>query len=326
VSAATLVPTTAPESADEADLRAAARAIADRYRETGDAAACWSALSDAGFTALREADGGQPLATATMTAIMVEELAGAVAEVPLVGALLAGELARLAGASFAGPATVLLTEDLASLSSDGTGVAWDAAAPVARALALSDGELVAVPLGEPQPTQDLSRPVAAPAGAPESLGGSPDVGRFTSFARVLLAADLLGTASRIFADAVAYAGQRVQFGAAVGSFQAVQHLCGKAYAQLEALRSAVLTAAWSLDAGAADHAETALVAKSYAARVGVEVVETAVQVFGGVAITWEFPAHRHLRRTLLAAEVFGGAAACAEQLLALVEEDTDGPQ
>jgi hypothetical protein len=261
-----------------------------------------------------------------MTAIVVEELAGAVAEVPLVGVLLAGELARLGGVSPSEPATVLLTEDLAHLSADGRGVAWDASAPVRRALALSDGEIVAVPLGEPRPTQDLSRPVAVPAGVHEPLGGSPDLARFTSFARVLLAADLLGTASRIFADAVAYAGQRVQFGTAIGSFQAVQHLCGRAYAQLEALRSAVLTAAWALDAGAPDHAETALVAKAYAARVGIEVVETAVQVFGGVAITWEFPAHRHLRRALLAAEVLGGADACADTLLALIEEETDGPQ
>ncbi|MEU7811335.1 acyl-CoA dehydrogenase family protein [Pseudonocardia sp. NPDC049154] len=332
MSAATLVPTTAPDTEEEADLRATARDIARRCRDTAgeDHTACWAALHGAGFTQLREADeDGSPLATATMTAIVVEELAGAVCGAPLVGALLAGELARLGGVSPDAPATVLLAEDLAGLADDGAGLAWDAGAPLRHALALSGDGLLVVDLGEPTGTQDLSRFVARSSGAARRLGAAPSADaleRFASFARLLLAADLLGTAGRVFADAVEYAKQRIQFGVPIGSFQSVQHLCGRAYAEVEALRSAVITAAWALDAGA-EHRETSLVAKSYAARAGVEIVEHAVQVFGGVAITWEFPAHRHLRRALLDAEVFGGAEATADALLALVDQEaTDGPE
>jgi alkylation response protein AidB-like acyl-CoA dehydrogenase len=328
VTAATLVPTTAPDSDEEAAVRATVREIARRCREHrgaegDDHSACWAALDGAGFTELRAPDAdGAPTADTTMTAIVAEELAGAVCGAPLLGTLLAAELRRLLGAEAGQQATtVLLRSDLTSLSADGAGLAWDASAPAARALALRDGELAEVPLAEPEPTQDLSRPVARPTGAVTPLGVRPDVAalaRFDSFARILLAADLLGAAEGIVADAVGYVGQRMQFGVPVGSFQAVQHLAARAYVDLEAIRSAVLFGAWSLDAGR-EHMVPALVAKAYAGGAGVRAVEAAVQMFGGVAITWEFHAHRHLRRALLDARVFGSPDYCGEALAALAE-------
>jgi alkylation response protein AidB-like acyl-CoA dehydrogenase len=337
MSAATLLPTTAPESDEEAAVRETVRDIATRCRDTrSDAAedhlACWRALHDSGFTALRDAeDDGSPAASATLTAVVVEEMAGAVCGAPLVGALLAGELRRLSGAPAPdGPATVLLSPDLSGLAGDAGAVAWDAAAPVRHALGVDGDRVVVAALGQASGTQDLSRPAAHPDGAPEPTGAVLDAGarsRFDEFARLLLAADLLGASGAVLAGAVAYAGERVQFGAPIGSFQAVQHLCAGAYARVEALRSALLYGTWSFDTAAGaestaageESAAASLVAKSYAAGAGVAVAETAVQVYGGVAITWEFAAHRHLRRTLLDAAVFGGADRSADALLALVE-------
>jgi alkylation response protein AidB-like acyl-CoA dehydrogenase len=132
--------------------------------------------------------------------------------------------------------------------------------------------------------------------------------------------------AHVLSEAVTYAGRRVQFGHPIGSFQAVQHLCARAHVKVEAQRSALLFAAWSLDAGGVDRVAP-LVAKAYADRAAVDVVEAAVQVFGGVAITWEFSAHRHLRRVLLDAEVFGNANALAGRLFDVVERTTtDGLQ
>jgi alkylation response protein AidB-like acyl-CoA dehydrogenase len=326
MSTAPPLPTTAPDNEEEAAVRETAREIAARCADATDHLECWKRLDEAGFLELRASeDGHTPLADTTMTALVVQELAATVCGAPLVGALLASELVRLAGGDgLEEPATVLLGEDLADLADlagPAGGIAWDAAAPVGRALAIDGDELVAVPLADRTPSQDLSRPTARPAGDPEPLGLRLDGegrSRFESFARLLLTADLLGAAGGALADTVRYAGERVQFGVPIGSFQAVQHLCARAYGEVEAIRSALLYGAWALDAGR-DHREAALVAKAYAGRAGVRIVEAAVQVHGGVAITWEFPVHRHLRRVLLDDLVLGDPDASAEALLRTIE-------
>ncbi|RLV47435.1 hypothetical protein D9V37_14625 [Nocardioides mangrovicus] len=318
------LPTTAPDSEEEAAVRDTAREIAVRCDIDGDHADCWRRLEESGFAELRSADDdGAPLADTTMTAIVVQELASVVCGAPLLGTLLSAELLRLAAVEVEGPMTVLLDEDLGALSTDGTGVAWDAGHPVATAVALDGDRLVAHALGASQPTQDLTRPSARPSGGPQPLNGSLDKQgrqRFDSFARLMLTADLLGTAGGVLADAVRYAGDRVQFGAPIGKFQAVQHIAARAYSEVEAIRSSLLHGAWSLDAGR-DHHEASLVAKAYAGRAGVAVVEAAVQMYGGVAITWEFRAHRHLRRALLDALVLGTPDAAGAELLVAIEAE-----
>ena len=48
-------------------------------------------------------------------------------------------------------------------------------------------------------------------------------------------------------------------------------------------------------------------AKAFCAEAGREVIETAVQVHGGIAITWEHPLHLMLRRQLFDSTLFGDA-------------------
>jgi alkylation response protein AidB-like acyl-CoA dehydrogenase len=55
-----------------------------------------------------------------------------------------------------------------------------------------------------------------------------------------------------------------------------------------------------------------MTAKAYAAAAGRDVVETAVQVFGGIAITWEHVSHLRVRRTLLNRRLFGDEATLYE--------------
>jgi hypothetical protein len=106
---------------------------------------------------------------------------------------------------------------------------------------------------------------------------------------------------------VAYAKDRRQYGAPIGSFQAVAHLLAEAVVHLEGSRTALLHAAWAVDAldPAAALAATAS-AKAYAARAAREVCEIAIQVHGGIGHTWECLAHVHLRRALLATDILGG--------------------
>lgn len=321
------------DTEDEAAIREAARAIAARCPDGAEGGhdRCWQALHSSGFTELRAAEDGAPAATVTQTAVVVEELARTVCAAPLLGTTLATELARLAGAAVEvgePPRTVLLGPGLDGLGRPADGVAFDAGGPVRSALTLADGAPVVVDLGPARPTQDLTRCVAPPEGAPRSGGpGEPGAAEgFLAVGRTLLAADLLGAAGGVFDGAVEYSRQRVQFGAPIGSFQAVQHLLARAYSQLEGLRSTVLHAAWALDSGAPDAAAAAAVAKAHAGRVGRAVAQTAVQVYGGVAITWEFPAHLHLRRVLLDDAVLGTADALAGALLDDLQGAPDGLQ
>ena len=68
--------------------------------------------------------------------------------------------------------------------------------------------------------------------------------------------DALGGAARLLEMTVAYAGQREQFGAAIGSFQAVKHHCADMAVGVEAGRAALWAAALALD-GAADRRPSA---------------------------------------------------------------------
>ena len=68
----------------------------------------------------------------------------------------------------------------------------------------------------------------------------------------------------------------------------------------------MLYAAWAL--GRLPHEEALLAArtaKAYASSAGRSVVESTVQILGGVAITWESLAHLRVRRALLDRSVFG---------------------
>lgn len=315
---------TAPD-ANELDLiRDTADRIARRCLETDQEghAACWNSLVEAGFTELRTpGDAAAPAASAAVTSVVVERLARVVCGAPLLGHLLATELCRLAGVP-AGPAprTVVLDHGWTGLST-GAGTAWDASS-AENGLALLDSGITALVLSEPTGTVDPTRPIRAAAGESGAQGTltAQRLHEFDAFARTLLAADMLGAASGIFDDAVAYARERVQFGVPVGSFQAVQHLCAEAHVRLEGLRSVLDFAERALDAGDAGAGAAAMVAKSYAEDAAIGGAEAAIQVFGGIAITAEHRAHRHLRRVLVDRPAFGDAAALNDRLLDLEEE------
>jgi alkylation response protein AidB-like acyl-CoA dehydrogenase len=172
--------------------------------------------------------------------------------------------------------------------------------------------LRAVALGEALPAADLTRalrPATTEAVDIGDLGGFLDVDllqRAHALALVGLSADLVGTMRTALAVALDHARERVQFGVPVGSFQAVQHLCADAHVTVEAARSAVWYAAWGVDELSPDEAVLAArVAKAWCSRAGLEVCETAIQVLGGIGMTWEHLAHVHLRRALLDRMVLG---------------------
>ncbi|GAA1851115.1 acyl-CoA dehydrogenase family protein [Pseudonocardia ailaonensis] len=122
-----------------------------------------------------------------------------------------------------------------------------------------------------------------------------------------LAADSLGVAESAMEAAVAYAGQRRQFGRAIGSFQAVKHLCVDMFVSVEAGREALKIAMGAADrgSGAADLAHAASVAKAQLGEPAVAVARSCIQVHGGIGFTWEAVPHRYLKRLLLNDALFG---------------------
>ncbi|MGB8388928.1 acyl-CoA dehydrogenase family protein [Mycobacterium sp.] len=151
---------------------------------------------------------------------------------------------------------------------------------------------------------------AAPA---QRLAAAPpeEVAAVIDDVLIAAAADALGAARAVMDLAVEYAKTRKQFGQAIGSFQAIQHLCVDMYETVELARSGVIHALWASDAvPAADQACSerhlaALRAKAFAGRLAT-VGDTAIQVLGGIGYTWEHDAHLYLKRLLSWSALLGG--------------------
>ena len=121
--------------------------------------------------------------------------------------------------------------------------------------------------------------------------------------------DALGAAARLLDMTVSYAGQREQFGAPIGSFQAVKHHCADMVLAVEASRASLWAAALALDtASAAARSRAASAAAAYAKSAAAKVAGTALQVHGGIGFTWEHDLHLFLRR-IKVDEAFNGSVA-----------------
>jgi alkylation response protein AidB-like acyl-CoA dehydrogenase len=156
----------------------------------------------------------------------------------------------------------------------------------------------------------------------EVLADGNDVARVLSTARrqagLAVAADSVGVGSRALALAVQWAGERHQFGRAIGSFQAVSHRCADMLVALEGARSQVLAAA---EADLEKSGYLADLAAAAALDAAVMATEGALQIHGGIGFTWEHPIHLLLRRAQANAVLIGRADAlrnrAAGDLLAL---------
>lgn len=120
--------------------------------------------------------------------------------------------------------------------------------------------------------------------------------RMRDAGRVMLAADTLGAAGSMLNKAVAYAGQRKQFGRLIGSFQAVKHICVDMAAELEPGRSLMWYAAYALDENREDASLASAHAKAYLADAGRMVARKATEVHGGIGITDALGLHYWFKR------------------------------
>jgi acyl-CoA dehydrogenase/citronellyl-CoA dehydrogenase len=113
--------------------------------------------------------------------------------------------------------------------------------------------------------------------------------------RTALAGMALGLAETAIQDAVAHAREREAFGGPLTGFQALRHRLADMRTSLEAARLLTYQAAARFDAGHPEAATSVAMAKLLAARVACDVVDDAVQIFGGYGFIEETPIAMHYR-------------------------------
>jgi alkylation response protein AidB-like acyl-CoA dehydrogenase len=134
--------------------------------------------------------------------------------------------------------------------------------------------------------------------------------------RVPIAAELVGLMGTLFDLTLDYVKVRKQFGAPIGTFQAIQHRLADQYVALEQSRSMLLRAA--LTCGS-EGAKARLAAKSYIAAAAIRLGEEAIQLHGGMGVTDELMVGHAHKRVLLLANLFGDSDTEALRYMATVD-------
>lgn len=297
-------------------------------------------------------------ASARETAVVLEELGRSVAPVPFLGsavlatsALLAagGDVAaellpRLAAGELTGALAVPLSTApgaafpaTVSVNGDGTlsgraGTVVDAS--VAELLVVPatgpDGPgLYAVEASATQVTElvslDLTRRVADveltdAAARLVVSGAAAEAALDTALttAAGLLASEQTGLTEWALTTTVTYLKGRYQFGRPVGGFQSLKHRLANLYTDLVNARATARYAADAL-AGGFDVPIAVAVAQARVAPIAVHAVEEAIQLHGGIGMTWEHPAHLFLKRAKSDELAFGTPGRHRARLADLVD-------
>jgi len=103
--------------------------------------------------------------------------------------------------------------------------------------------------------------------------------------RIVLAADSLGASEALLTKAVEYSKERKQFGRAIGSFQAIKHMCAEMAADLEPCYSLVWHAAHCFDNIPDESRLMSCHAKSHVSDVSKVIAKKATEVHGGMGFT-----------------------------------------
>jgi alkylation response protein AidB-like acyl-CoA dehydrogenase len=122
--------------------------------------------------------------------------------------------------------------------------------------------------------------------------------------RLALSAASVGAAEAAYLDAASYANKRVQFGKSIGSFQAVQHLITDMAIKIENMRNYIYKVAWMMDEGLPVRHEHAM-CKLYVARAADEVIDSSMQILGGLGYMMDHRVQR-LWRDIRLMRIGGG--------------------
>ena len=292
----------------------------------------WRTLTELGVTGLHvpEERGGQG-ASMRETAVVLEELGRFVAPVPFLGSTVLATTALLGcdsdlvGELAAGTTTGALAVPLttapgspfpATVSASPDGLLTGRVTSVVDARAAS---LLVVPVAGPAlyavradapgvsvtevVSLDMTRRIAdvSLASTPGVVIASGDraTAAVNSALRAgagLLASEQIGIAESCVEQTVRYVKDRHQFGRAIGSFQAIKHRLADLWLELVCARATARHAADALSTSSDDADVAVALAQSECAELAVHAAEEAIQLHGGIGMTWEHSAHLSVKR------------------------------
>jgi len=314
-----------------------------RNSEGGYSRARWREVADLGLLALAapEAMGGMGgtmidlalVAEALGKGIAIDpwlengalpiRLAAAAGDGALVGELVAG--AQFAAVAFAEPARRYETQAVGTRAEGGHvagAKTFVLGAPLADTLlvTVADNKIAKIANGatgavrQDYPVIDGSNASAVDLHrAPAEVFDLPEARfqRVIGDVRMLAAAEMVGLAQTMFDDTLAYVGERQQFGAAIGSFQALQHRLVECYAALEQARSMMLrTAMLDQTTDDANWPRITAGAKAFVGEAATRIGLEAVQMHGGMGQTDELAIGHALKRVMLLDRFFGDQDHC----------------
>lgn len=137
------------------------------------------------------------------------------------------------------------------------------------------------------------------------------LGKAIEQACVMASAEMLGVIEATLTMTLDYMRNRVQFGKAIGSFQALQHRATDLYIQQELTRAVLGDALHSMDSDS-DVLECSKIAsrcKSRASEAGLRVTREAIQLHGAIGFTDEYDLGLYVKRALVLSAWLGNATA-----------------
>jgi alkylation response protein AidB-like acyl-CoA dehydrogenase len=157
-------------------------------------------------------------------------------------------------------------------------------------------DVTTVPEHSLDPTRRLAR--ITPGGS-TAIGSDPGI---ADIAAILLAAEQIGAAAQCLELTVDYTKQRIQFGRSIGSFQALKHRMADMYVAVKSARAVVG------DAIDAPSPVSAAMARLAASEAFCSVAGEAIQLHGGIAITWGHDMQLYFKRAYSSAQLLGPPA------------------
>jgi alkylation response protein AidB-like acyl-CoA dehydrogenase len=131
-----------------------------------------------------------------------------------------------------------------------------------------------------------------------------------------VAAQALGIAQGAFDEALKYSRERVQFGQAISSFQAIQHMLADMAIQIEAARCLVYQTCRHIDSGEKSISKESAMAKVMASDVAMKVTTDAVQILGGYGYMKEYPVEKRMRDAKIT-QIYEGTNQIQRNVIAL---------
>lgn len=138
-------------------------------------------------------------------------------------------------------------------------------------------------------------------------GGADVLDATLDIGRIGMAAEMLGGLQECFERTIAYLKERQQFGAPIGSFQALKHRAANMFCEVELSKSCVLEALTALDDGRPQK-EVARLASLAKAKVGETyhlVSREGIQMHGGIGMTDEFDIGFFIKRAAISEQTLG---------------------